>query len=190
MKKASLLLMGILAFLFISSCTIQKRTVNKGYFVQWHWNNKIKSTPVEEDRVVSPEPGIEETAEIQETPIFLEAENVESPGEEILDAVAVTEEKTEAVTNFSHKMADFNEDFKLQRMVVGKKLHEMKQSPPPMDVELAVNIGLLVLFLALAILFTIFALNAAAGTMLFVWWALAGLCFIIFVTQVIDVILW
>lgn len=34
----------IVLLVFLSNCTIQKRTVNKGYFVQWRWNKTYSNS--------------------------------------------------------------------------------------------------------------------------------------------------
>lgn len=39
-NPALLLLTGVLALIFISSCIIEKRRANKGYFVRWSWDKK------------------------------------------------------------------------------------------------------------------------------------------------------
>ena len=51
MAKIKILFL-VLVSIFVSSCTIQKRTLNKGYFVQWHFKNKMASKSVEKEVII------------------------------------------------------------------------------------------------------------------------------------------
>jgi hypothetical protein len=191
MKKANLLLMGLFALFFISSCTIQKRTVNKGYFVQWHWDKNLKSSSTESRAQIPAEAELEmqtEQVEVAEVENFIPtgfSENTDSkPG-------IISEEENQTIVPRTKKMTAISESIALKKPAVRALTQKIKKrAPMPMDAELAINILLLVVFLGLAILFTILAINVATGTMLYVWGALALLCFVLFVTQVIDVIMW
>ena len=170
--------MGILAFLFISSCTIQKRTVNKGWFVQWHWDKKIKSNSSGEENkpVELTETQVTEENEYFETAAVPALE--EAPAEQLnqLDSKKdVVESEKGGSISLKQIPAKVNEIRNSSKSLHQK---EMRQSPPPMDTELVINIGLLVLFLALAILFTVLALNVSTGVLLYGYWGLAVLCFV------------
>ena len=189
MKNITLLLAGIFALLLISSCTIRKRTVNKGYFVQWNLDKKIKSP------VLPAEPaGIQVEAGLTRQGgnlTFVAAEQAletEAVAADAKPGISIPETETIVARDDESGSNPANVTYKKSPLRHAAQKIKRK-APMPMDAELAINIGLLVLFLALAILFTILAINAGAGTMLYVWGILAVVSFIIFVTQVIDVIM-
>jgi hypothetical protein len=73
--------------------------------------------------------------------------------------------------------------------IIQKVKKQARKVAVPMDGELVINIILMIVFLGLSILFLMLALKAT-GIMLFVYWGLCALSFILFVTQLIDVIMW
>lgn len=191
MKNANLLLTGLFALVIISSCTIQKRTVNKGYFVQWHWDKNVKSPSAENPGQAPEEIDLAQQTEILEAPV--PENSIETGFSENTDAKPgiISEHENQTLVPRTKKLASISENSPLKKPAIRILTHKIRKAAPmPMDGELAINIILLVVFLALAILFTILAINVATGTMLYVWGALALLCFVIFVTQVIDVIMW
>lgn len=196
MKKQHFNLLLILCFSIslISSCTIQKRTVNKGYFVQWHWDKKIKSEKAESEELSSTNLDETETEEI--TTVERNLETKENSFERSSDSdfkptfdlnieniriktreIKSTFPATECFTKGKHLPLKILKSFK-------------KAKPAAMDGELIVNILLTILFLALAIIFTLLAIKVGAGLMMYIWGILALVAFIIFVTQVIDIIMW
>ncbi|MCE3296393.1 MAG: hypothetical protein K0R65_2107 [Crocinitomicaceae bacterium] len=75
-NPALLLLTGILALIFISSCIIEKRRVNKGYFVQWSWGKKNSSFPAPSEK--SHHLTDEATLEIYESLVSIQQEGADA----------------------------------------------------------------------------------------------------------------
>ncbi|MFN5416153.1 MAG: hypothetical protein ACK5B9_03790 [Flavobacteriia bacterium] len=194
MKKLKNVLLLVFIFGALFSCTIQKRTVNKGYFVQWNWDKKIKNQGTTETKV---KPESEVQIEIAQTePIFEEQKSSTSVSDEIevQDAPVVEENNTSkkslnSTFNTLKEIKPISKGVTVLKKIHDKVFHKKKAATPPMDGELWINIGLLILFLILTIVFISLALKAIEY-MVFVWWGLALVAFIVFVTQVIDVIMW
>lgn len=198
MKKQNLRLLLILclSIVFISSCTVQKRTVNKGYFVQWHWDKKIKSEKINSDELASTHEKVDEI-EINPSEEFSNLEITSTTEQNSNESTSDSDFKPtfdfENITIKTREIKSYlpaTECFTKGKEVSSKILKPFKRPKPLMDGELIVNIVLTVVFLGLAILFTMLAIKAAAGIMLYVWSILALVAFVIFVTQVIDVIMW
>lgn len=175
-----------------SSCTIQKRTVNRGYFVQWNRDKKIKngSADAKEELSIRQENAVAEETEIlasSETGMIEPASGMDTPGDSQALPELAAESKPYTQKQAVQKIA---KQVSAVKPAAGKILEKIKRTPPPMDWELTINIVLTAVFLALAILFTLLAIKAAAGLMLFVWGILALVSFVLFVTQVIDLIMW
>lgn len=186
------ILVLFLSFLFISSCTIQKRTVNKGYYVQWNWNKKISDHDNKTNDLAD--------TKIEEEQDFDQISTVET-STIVLDEVNIPQEREKGESIEKWVQTKKIQDFKLTKKTVREvrnKVSKIKHSalkksskkiPGNMDWELILNIAMLVLFAVLSVVFLLLALEAT-GTMVFVWWGLTALCFVLFVTQVIDVIMY
>lgn len=196
-QNLHLLLILCLSIILVPSCTIQKRTVNKGYFVQWHLDKKIKTQKVNSDDLSATKEK-EDEIEINQTETTNTSEITSTTEQNSNENTSDSDFKPTSdfhanleTSNQVAKIVDFKtECFTNGKEVSSKILKKIKKPKPAMDGELIINIVLTIVFLAAAILFTLLAIKAAAGLMLYVWALLALVAFIIFVTQVIDVIMW
>jgi hypothetical protein len=196
MKKINFTLALASLLIYFSSCTIEKRTFNKGYFVQW--NSKKINQKSNQDELL-----LKTDSEIIENNTFTSEENTES-NENMIEAQTsvsdnlsnsdlLTNENSKAAvnstpanSNLKSKTTDFSLTKKIKQ--VSQVKNSMKKVAPPMDGESIINIILLVVFLGLAILFTMLALKAIMP-MIIVWGVLALVSFILFITQIFDVFL-
>lgn len=193
-KKNKTIMKNLLSTLFlatilcyISSCTVQKRTFNKGYFVQWNTNKKVFKTNSDEiektiitKEVVSTEEI--EIAEIEkETPAISTSDNFVAKEE---NHISFSKVQNPTLTNTIP--ANSIESFSKKTSKKVKLIQHKVKKVAPMSGESVLNIVLLVVFLGLAILFTLLALKAAMPLVI-VYGVLALVTFILFVTQIFDV---
>lgn len=184
-------LIFLIAFSF-THCTIQKRTVNKGYHVQWHIGNKTshaKQSTQQDYGTNETTIASNETVDSKEDQKFQNNLVVEIQHEST-EQISIEDDHQTALTkpNLVKAEQDVKQESTHQRIVQKIKKHARKVAVP-MDGELVINVILMLVFLGLSILFLLLALKAA-GIMLFVYWGLCALSFILFVTQLIDVIMW
>lgn len=193
-KKNYQTLLLCVMMLAITSCSIEKRIHTKGYFVKWHATTSLfqKNNPIEK--------GVAELENDTQVPIEISSleRNTNKENQENLPSQSLINEDESAMMNqdeisrIAHDKNQTPSNFK-QETISPKPEFIVTDSETShsyrADTELLVNIGLTILLLALIILFIYLALPAI-GTMVYVWWGLATVCTILFVTQVIDLILW
>jgi hypothetical protein len=174
----------------IFSCTIEKRIYKKGYFVQWNSHFPKKSV----DKINENN----ENYLISENEI--ETNFLEHFQNENLNAISEINSNDDAILTKENSIPEIstNKNYKFKNTETKKDESEknyqkieinQEQEFARMDGELALNITLTVLFAGLTVLFIFLAL-AAIVPMIYVWWGLALVSFILFVTQVIDLIMW
>lgn len=187
--KINHFLAAIAALAFITSCTIQKRTVNKGYFVQWHWDKKVKNNPTEESQSVA---SLEKVSEqilgkseqlAPEVNVPVEQNSVEETSNNPIEAPQPNPLLPQ------NKKANGEQTLKITEKAPHIIKKQFAKPAAAMDGELWINIGLTIVFIGLAILFLILAMNAT-GILMWVYWGACALSFVLFVTQVIDLIMW
>jgi hypothetical protein len=196
MKKINFTLALAALLIYFSSCTIEKRTFNKGYFVQWN-SKKVTQKSNQDDLLVKTD------GEIIENTSFTSEKNTESNENlsEVQTSVSDNISNSDVLINEKSKSAvrstptNPNLKTKTSNLSLTKKIKQIaqvknsiKKVAPPMDGESILNIVLLVVFLGLAILFTMLALKAIMP-MIIVWGVLALVSFILFITQIFDVFL-
>jgi uncharacterized protein YjaZ len=177
---------------FLNSCSIEKRTFNKGYFVQWnnqkidskHKNQEIKSTVEKQDLSI--------INSLEKKIISEKVENIDLSSANINNNIPsqIANRKSTRKNSKSFIVNSLSEENVKSKTIahsikqVRKIENKIKQKR---DGELVINIVLTVVFLAAAIIFTMMGL-AAIPPMQYVWLGIALLSFILFVTQVIDLI--
>lgn len=183
---------------FFHSCTIQKRTFNKGYFVQWNWDKKVKNTNyLEKENQILTQNNTENSEEIvsetnvnQEQILITSDVILDEKSEFISPNKIIENQKRQNTSVKSQKFSLKKINSKILKAFIPKSL---KKASPPMDGELAINIVLTVVFLVASILFFILAHNAfLVPSMLLaaIYGVVCLVAFIIFITQVIDLIMW
>lgn len=192
MKKIKSLLCLTIVLLIVSACSIEKRVHNKGYFVKWHSNPHLFHKNYHPDKEEA------ETAfEYQESKKNTEEDFPHKNNEILLSERMNNDQQTRLKNERSITVNDSeqtlteikSDDPGTTENITQKELRLKNKSNQRADNELIINIVLTVLLLALLILFIYLAIPAT-GTMVYVWWGLAVVCAIFFVTQVIDLILW
>lgn len=196
MKKNTIkhtLLMAI--FLVVASaCSIEKRVHHKGYFVKWHTNSYLFHKDDHPEKEI-----VEIVLEQQESigNVATQEELSQKNSESLLSEVMINKqqslEKNEysAINDNEDAVFFFNNNQTDKTISLNQKEQNSKNNNLNYraDTELIINVALTVLLLALLILFIYLAIPAT-GTMVYVWWGLAAVCAIFFVTQIIDLILW
>lgn len=196
MKKNTIkhLLFVTIILSIASACSIEKRLHNKGYFVKWHSNSQLfhKDYHPEKESV---EITIDQEESIENIAV---QENLNQKNNEVLLSETMTSEQQSLKKNVRSTIHDNESTLTVVNNNQAEKTEILNQkelssknnnSSYRADTELIINIALTVLLLALLILFIYLAIPAT-GTMVYVWWGLAAVCAIFFVTQVIDLILW
>lgn len=185
----------IAIFLVVASaCSIEKRVHNKGYFVKWHSNSHLFHKDDLPKKEIAEIPlKQQESTENVATQEDLSQKNSESLLSEIMISKQQSLEKNEySAINDNEDAILFvnnNQTDKIVNLNQKEQNSKNNNSSYRADTELIINIVLTVLLLALLILFIYLAIPAT-GTMVYVWWGLAAVCAIFFVTQIIDLILW
>lgn len=177
-----------------SACSVEKRVHNKGYFVKWHSNTHLFHKDCHPEKEIA-EIMIDQKESVGNITV---QENLNQKNSEVLFPEIMTNEhqsleKNEHSTihDNEHALTVVNsEQLDKTESLNQKELNsKSNNSNYRADNELIINIVLTVLLLALLILFIYLAIPAT-GTMVYVWWGLAAVCAILFITQVIDLILW
>lgn len=185
----------IAIFLVVASaCSIEKRVHNKGYFVKWHSNSHLFHKDDLPKKEIAEIPlKQQESTENVATQEDLSQKNSEFLLSEIMISKQQSLEKNEySAINDNEDAILFvnnNQTDKIVNLNQKEQNSKNNNSSYRADTELIINIVLTVLLLALLILFIYLAIPAT-GTMVYVWWGLAAVCAIFFVTQIIDLILW
>ena len=206
LNHAKICLYFTLFLVFLSSCTVEKRIHNKGYFVKWNTSNFQNTT-----KNLHTELNVED---ISSENVNQQAENLNSSIEPSISADQINNEQIESLfylekTNkveFSKTEKSTNEKLPFisktkenvnQKNVNQKNIKQFVQIKKDKfksflnraDSDLIINIIVTVL-LAAAIGIFIFLALAATGTIMYVWWGLALIAAIFFVTQLVDLIMW
>ncbi len=181
--------------ILMQACTIQKRTYNKGYFIQWNLDKHKSQKPssneylVEESKIND---GLtEEISSTENRPSEIQNEFVLNSNSDNVNLnnegsseYNVTSKNSTQKSISENKTQKKGQKLNVKKIFAAKKL--LKKSPAA-DGELIINIILTVVFLGLTILFLILLLSAVAP-LLYVY-AVAGLVsLVLFVTQLIDLI--
>ncbi|MBI2259875.1 MAG: hypothetical protein HYU67_13380 [Flavobacteriia bacterium] len=196
----SLLTIALL-FSIVSSCTVQKRLHQKGYFVQWHKNYKTTAENDESQKniTISEISNNEDfTLSNEEISINNSFSNTEMNHNKLnsfdKNENLFTSEENAVSTSSNdilHEMMNSEVEHKSQEINVSSSKQTKNESnlnqKSRIDGDLTINIILTVLFAGLIVLFVILGL-AAVAPMIYVWYGLAGLSAIVFITQIIDLI--
>lgn len=196
MKKINFTLALAALLIYFSSCTIEKRTFNKGYFVQWN-SKKVNQKSNQDEFLVKTDSKIIENNTFSSEKNTESNENLSEAQTSVSDNISnsdvlINEKSKSAVrstpinSNLKTKTSNLSLTKKIKQVALVK--NSIKKVAPPMDGESILNIVLLVVFLGLAILFTMLALKAIMP-MIIVWGVLALVSFILFITQIFDVFL-
>jgi hypothetical protein len=192
--------------IFFTSCTVEKRIHNKGYFVKWNTSNFQNTT-----KNLHTEHNVED---LSSENVNHQAENLSSSIETSISADQINNEqierssylektneakisKTEKTTNEKLSFISKTKENVNQKNVNQKNIKQFVQIKKDKfksflnraDSDLIINIIVTVL-LAAAIGIFIFLALAATGTIMYVWWGLALIAAIFFVTQLVDLIMW
>lgn len=103
----------LVTIILLASCTIQKRTVNKGYFVQWHF--KKQSFPLED---------LKKNSSLQEATLF-------QAGEAQIDSLALFRE--DLPTSKIETMDNDDDLVKMPSLSFGTGLKKAKQTFNPLQ---------------------------------------------------------
>ncbi|MES2588296.1 MAG: hypothetical protein V4622_04895 [Bacteroidota bacterium] len=197
-KTTTVLGLAILfSLIFLNqSCSIQKRTYNKGYFVQWNGNKKASTGSASENLTssVSDNEVFNKKEAAESEVLLVENESIET---ELVPTSNSIVENSELIQDNVFESENKNgksvyelkqsKQLKKDNLSVSKVKSLKKSKKAYFDWELGINILLTVVFLGLIILFVVLALNSVMPTIL-IWGILGLISLVLFITQIIDLI--
>lgn len=190
MKKQINFALLLISFSVFFSCTIQKRTVNKGFYIQWN-KHYSKNAEANNEAALKAENEVEIRFENSERPAETAFESTAKTNDQAVveDAPAKLEISTKQVVKprFEKPQQQIHKVEKLGKLLQKKLTKKQQAAPISRELEIILNILLCLVFAALTALFISLALHAS-GYLVIIYWVCAVICAVVFVTQVIDVI--